>query len=334
MSLPEVFVTRTIQKEVLETISSASNVTSWDHSHPIPYKQLVAACINANGIYAQTSDQIDKNLIQQCPSLKVISVVGTGVNNVDVSQASDQGIVVGNTPGVTAKSTADMAIGLLLASARRIVEADRWVHDGNWKHDLTPLGFLSQEVHGSVAGIVGLGQIGLEFAKRLRSFDVEVVYFSRTRKPQAEHDLGLTWVSTLRQLLNISDFVSIHVPLTSDTEGMIGESEINLMKQNAILINTSRGPVVDQQSLYTALKNNHISGAALDVTSVEPIAINDPLLKLSNVVISPHIATATHKTRLTMAIIAKDNLISGLNERPLPHCVNPEVYSQWTDRSL
>ena len=334
MASPKVFVTRTIQKEVLEAISSASDVTSWDHPHPIPYQKLVDACANVNGIYAQTSDQIDKNLIQQCPFLKVISIVGTGVNNVDISQASNQGVSVGNTPGVTSKSTADMAVGLLLASARRIVEADKWVHAGNWKHDLTPLGFLSQEVNGSVAGIIGLGQIGLEFAKRLRSFDVEVVYFSRTRKPQAEHDFGLTWVSTLQQLLNISDFVSIHVPLTPDTEGMIGQREFNLMKQSAILVNTSRGQVVDQQSLYQALKNNRISGAALDVTSLEPIPQDDPLLELKNVVISPHIGTATHKTRLTMAIIAKDNLISGLNKRPLPHCVNPEVYSQWTHQSL
>ena len=308
MSLPKVFVTRTIQDEVLEKISSASEVTLWDHPNPITYQKLVDACINVNGIYAQTSDQIDKNLIQQCTSLNVISIVGTGVNNVDVSQASDQGVVVGNTPGVTAKSTADMAVGLLLSSARRIVEADKWVHDGNWKHDLTPLGFLSQEVNGSVAGIIGLGQIGLEFAKRLRSFDVEVVYFSRTRKPHAEQDFSLTWANTLEQLLNISDFVSIHVPLTSHTEGMIGQREFNLMKQNAILINTSRGQVVDQQSLYKALKTQRISGAALDVTSLEPIPKDDPLLELKNVVISPHIATATHKTRLTMAIIAKDNL--------------------------
>ena len=333
MSLPKVFVTRTIQKEVLKTISDASNVALWDHPHPIPYQKLVDACVNANGIYAQTSDRIDKNLIQRCPSLKVISIVGTGVNNVDISQASNQGIAVGNTPGVTAKSTADMSVGLLLASARRIVEANKWVHAGNWEHDLTPLGFLSQEVNGSVAGIIGLGQIGLECAKRLRSFDVEVVYFSRTRKPEAERDFGLTWVSTLQELLHISDFVSLHVPLTPDTEGMIGEAEINLMKPNAILVNTSRGQVVDQQALYRGLKNNRISGAALDVTAVEPIPPDDPLLKLNNVVIAPHIGTATHKTRLTMAMIAKNNLISGLNQRALPHCVNPEVYSTWPNLS-
>ena len=329
MPKPKVFVTRSIQKEIFKTISAIAETNMWPESRPIPHDLLVTSCQDVDGLFAQTSDQLDSTLLHSAPKLRVIAVVGTGIDNIDVTEATNRSIAVGNTPGVTSKSTADMAIGLLLTAARRIVESDRWLRSGNWEHDLAPVGFLGSEFHGSTLGIVGLGKIGLELAKRAKSFDMKIIYFSRTRKAAEEHDLGLDWTSNLDDLLSQSDFVSIHVPFTPETRHLISEKNLIKMKQTAILVNTSRGPVVDQTALYHALREGTISGAALDVMEVEPIDLRDPLITLDNVVLVPHLGTATHKTRLTMATMATENLFAGLKRQRLPHIVNPEVYSSW-----
>lgn len=327
MSKPRVFVTRSIQQEILKKITEVAETTMWPEASPIPHELLIKSSRNVDGLFAQTSDQLDASLINNAQKLKVIAVVGTGTDNIDITTATNRGIAVGNTPGVTSKSTADMAIGLLLTSARRIVESDKWLRAGNWNHDLAPVGFLGSEVHGSTLGIIGLGKIGYEMAKRAKSFDMKIKYFSRTRKKAAELDLDLEWTLDIDELLSESDFVSIHVPFTQETHHLISKHNLIKMKQSAILVNTSRGPVVDQTALYHALKEGIIAGAALDVMEVEPIDLTDPLITLDNVVLVPHLGTATHKTRLTMATMATENLFAGLQHQRLPYIVNPEVYS-------
>ena len=275
----------------------------------------------------QVFNTVDAALLESSPDMKVVSIVGSGTECVDIESATSKGIPVGNTPGAASKGTADMAMALLLAGARRIAEIDRWTRAGNWEHDLSTMDLVGQEVHESTLGIVGLGQIGSEMAKRAKGFDMKVIYHSRQRKPELEQELGVEWSGDLATLLEQSDFVSLHVRLTDDTRHMIGADELGRMKETAILVNSSRGPVVDQQALCNALTNGGIMGAALDVMEVEPIPADDPILRLENVVLSPHLGTDTEGTRLKVSMTAARNLLAGLNGERLPLCVNPEVYA-------
>ena len=269
------------------------------------------------------SDRLDGAFIEACPKLKTISTMAVGYDNIDVRAATARGIRVGNTPGVLTETTADLIWALLMAAARRIAEADRYVRDGRWK-TWGPMTLLGQDVHGATLGIIGLGRIGLEVARRARGFGMKILYYSRTRKtPQQEKELGLEYVDRMADLLARSDFVSLHVPLTPETQGLIGAAEFAEMKKTAVFVNASRGAVVDQTALYEALKNGVIFSAGLDVTAVEPIPMDDPLLTLPNLVIAPHIGSASYPTRRTMAMMAADNLLAGLRGELPPNCVNP-----------
>ena len=328
MSQPRVYVSTPLQQEVLDAIAEVAALDYWPETSPVPPEILKNAGEEVEGIMVQVFDKVDSAVIESAPSLKVVSIIGSGTDSVDVAAATRRGIAVGNTPGAASKGTADMAMALLLAAARRIPEVDRFLRDGKWVHDLATMHLVGQEVHESTLGIVGLGQIGTEVARRARGFDMNILYHSRTRKPDLEEQLGLEWVDNLPALLERSDFVSLHVRLTAETRHLIGAGELGHMKRSAILVNTSRGPVVDQKALYQALAGGGILGAALDVLEVEPVPMDDPIVGLDNVVLSPHLGTDTHGTRLKVAMTAARNLFAGLRGEELPLCVNPEIYAR------
>jgi glyoxylate reductase len=280
--------------------------------------------MEADALLTMLTDRVDEELLAQSPRLAVVSNLATGLDNVDVAACTRHGVLVGRTPGVLAKTCAEMAFALLLAATRRVVEGDRFARDGSWKiwH---PNQLLGRDLQGAVLGIVGLGGIGLEMAIRARAFEMKVVYYQRHRRPDAEERHGLAYASDLPTLLRQADFVSIHAPLTPETRHLIGAAQLGMMRRHAILVNTSRGPLVDQEALVEALKNGVIAGAALDVMEEEPIPLDDPLLALPNVVLTPHIASASVASRRRMAVMAAENIIAALRGEPMPACANPEA---------
>ena len=323
---PRVFVTRQFFPEALEVLTGAADTEVWPDDEPPTPEQLLEKAGEADGILTNIMDRIDADVFQAAHRLKVVSQLGVGVDNIDVAEATRRGVLVGNTPGVLAKATADIAFGLLMSAARRISEGDRWLRAGNWKMQYHPMVWLGAEIHGATLGIVGMGQIGVEMAKRARGFDMRVIYYSRTRKLELESELGMEYVEP-SDLLSTADFVTLHIPLTQETRHFIGERELRLMKPTAILINAARGAVVDSRALYTALKEGWISGAALDVTDPEPILPDDPLLTLDNLVITPHIGSASIDSRRRTCLLAARNVVAGIQGRRLEACANPEVYA-------
>lgn len=323
MARPKVFVTRKIFQEALDRISRAADMEVWPDELPPPYDVLVQKAGNSDGILSMLVDKIDANLMAKSPRLKVISSMAVGHDNIDVAEATRHGIRIGYTPGVLTETTADLIFAILMAAARRIVEADKYVRDGQWK-TWTPMGLLGQDIHHATLGIIGLGRIGMEVARRARGFNMKILYYSRTRKtPEEESSLGLEYVDRMPDLLSRSDFISVHVPLNKETHHLIGAKEFAMMKPTAIFVNASRGAVTDQGALYDTLKNKKILSAAIDVTEIEPIPLSDPLLTLDNLIITPHIGSASVLTRKKMALMATDNLLAGLRGEPLPDCINP-----------
>ena len=323
---PRVFVTRQFFPEALEVLTGAADTEVWPDDEPPTPEQLLEKAGEADGILTNIMDRIDADVFQAAHRLKVVSQLGVGVDNIDVAEATRRGVLVGNTPGVLAKATADIAFGLLMSAARRISEGDRWLRAGNWKMQYHPMVWLGAEIHGATLGIVGMGQIGVEMAKRARGFDMRVIYYSRTRKLELESELGMEYFEP-SDLLSTADFVTLHIPLTQETRHFIGERELRLMKPTAILINAARGAVVDSRALYTALKEGWIIGAALDVTDPEPILPDDPLLTLDNLVITPHIGSASIDSRRRTCLLAARNVVAGIQGRRLEACANPEVYA-------
>ena len=321
---PKVFVSRLIDQEALNMIAEVVEMEVWHDELPPPYEVLLEKVKDVNGLLSLLSDRVDTVLMDEAPKLKVISNLAVGYDNIDVTEATKRGIQVGNTPGVLTETTADLAFALLMAVARRLVEADRHVRRGEWK-TWGPMILLGQDIHHATLGIIGLGRIGIELAKRGRGFDMDVIYYDVVRNEEAERQIGVKYVSELNELLSTADFITVHVPLLPGTHHLIGSSEFTLMKPTAVFINTSRGPVVDQKALYEALKSGKIFAAGIDVTEVEPISADDPLLTLENVVITPHIGSASVHTRKNMALMAAENLLAGLRGEVLPNCVNPEV---------
>jgi glyoxylate reductase len=325
MFKPRVYITRQIFPDALDLIEKSADLELWPEDEPPSPEQLREAMADVDGAIINVMDRIDAPLLDAAPKLKVLSQVAAGLDNIDVPEATKREILVGYTPGVLAKSTADLAFGLLLAVARRVVESDKWVREGNWKISHHPMFWLGSEVNGSTLGILGLGGIGLEMAKRAQGFDMKVLYHSRTRKPETAKELGLKYAS-FKRLLTESDFISIHVPLTPETNQFIGEKELKMMKPTAILVNLSRGPVVDTDALYKALAKGWIAGAGLDVFDPEPVPAGHPVLGLDNVVVLPHIGSASNRSRREMHLLAARNLLAGLNGERLEACANPEVY--------
>lgn len=323
---PRVFVTRLIPEGGLELIRQACEVEVWMDELPPPREALLEQVHSRDGLLCLLTDRIDAAVMDAAgPSLKVISNLAVGYDNVDIAAATARGIPVGNTPGVLTETTADMAFALLMAAARRIVEAADYVRAGKWR-TWGPMLLLGHDVHQATLGIVGMGRIGQAVARRAAGFEMRVVYFDPYCDPGKMPPGIQATCCTLDELLAEADFVSLHVPLTLETYHLLNAERLASMKPTAVLVNTSRGPVVDTEALYQALASGQIAYAALDVTDPEPLPANHKLLTLPNCLIVPHIASASWATRTRMARMAAENLMAGLRGERLPHCVNPEVY--------
>ncbi len=324
MAKPKVFVTRLIPEAGLKLVHEHCDADVWTDPLPPPHEVLLERSRNVDGILSLLTDRIDAAFMEANPGLKVISNFAVGFNNIDIPAATRRGIPVGNTPDVLTEATADMAFCLLIAAARRLVESERSIQAGNW---LTwePLGFIGQDLPGKTLGIVGLGRIGMALAKRAYGgWGMRILYHDVHPNAEAESSLGARRVE-FDTLLAESDFVSVHANLTPETNGLFNRDAFRKMKSTAIFVNTARGPLHVQSDLTEALKAGDIFAAGLDVTDPEPMMVDDPLLKLPNAIIAPHIASATRETRDGMATRAAHNLIAGLRGEALPHCVNPEV---------
>ncbi len=324
MTKPRVFVTRLIPEEGLRPVTDFCDADVWQEELPPPHSVILERVKGVDGILSLLTDRIDAEVMDAAGSpLRVISNYAVGFDNVDIAQATKRGIPVGNTPGVLTDTTADLAFALLLAAARRVVEADKFTRQGRWK-TWGPRLLLGQDITGATLGILGFGRIGKGMAKRATGFDMRLLYHDPVCKddPYAR-EIGAECVD-FDTLLAESDFVSVHVPLNEATKHMIDAAALRKMKPSAILVNTARGPIVDTEALYLALRDERILYAALDVTDPEPIPANHPLLGLDNVIVVPHIASASVATRGLMARMAADNLIAGLKGEPLPNQVNRE----------
>ena len=324
MTQLNVFITRHLPV-ALDPLRQIATVEVWAERQPPPYEVLLEKVQTIDGLLCLLTDRIDRQLIAAAPGIKAISQMAVGYDNIDIAAASERGIPVGHTPGVLTEATADFTWALLMAAARRVVEADRFVRAGQWQ-TWEPDLLLGATVAGATLGIVGLGRIGQAVARRAQGFGMRVLYSSRQRRSRGlEQRLGATFVP-FEQLLQAADFVTIHAPLSGETEGLFCDRAFQQMKSSAILINTARGPIVDPDALYRALTTGQIAGAALDVTAPEPIPTDSPLLQLDTLVLAPHIGSASRQTREKMAAMAIANLIAGLTGNPLAHCANPDVY--------
>jgi glyoxylate reductase len=323
---PRVFVSRIIPDDGLRLVTEATDATVWPDELPPPREELLSAVEGAAGLLTLLTDRVDAELLDRAgPGLKVVSNYAVGFDNIDIVECTRRGIPVGNTPGALTETTADMAWALMMASARRLAEGDRYVRDRRWK-TWGPMLLLGPDVHGSTLGIVGFGRIGQAVARRAAGFGMTVLYHDVNRLPnEVTAPLGAAFVS-FEELLSRSDFISLHVNLTPETRHMINDGALTRMKPNAVLVNTSRGPVVDQRALADALQAGTIFAAGLDVTDPEPIDPDDPLVGLDNCLVVPHIASASRATRGRMAEMAAENLLAGLRGERLPTPVNPEVY--------
>ncbi len=323
MGKPRVYVTRVIPSIGLDEIRAFCDARVWEDELPPPRKVILREARDADGLLSLLTDRIDAELMDACPRLRVVSNYAVGFDNIDIPAATERGILVGNTPGVLTETTADFAFTLLMAAARRVVEGVDYVRAGHWK-TWGPLLLLGQDVHHATLGLIGLGRIGAEMAKRAKGFDMRVLYYDPRRREDLEPSLGIEYAS-LERVLAEADFVSIHTPLTPETHHLINLDRLRQMKPTAILINTARGPIVDTEALIEALQAGEIGGAALDVTEPEPLPADSPLVSMPNCIVVPHIASASGTTRGEMARIAARNLIAGLRGEPLPSGLNPEA---------
>jgi glyoxylate reductase len=318
----DVYATRALPGAAFARLRQQVALRVWPGPGPPPAATLREAAREADGLLCLLTDRIDAALLAACPRLRVVSSCSVGLDHVDLAAATARGIPVGHTPGVLTETTADLAFALLLAAARRIPEAERFLRDGRWTPERAwePDLLLGRDLHGATLGVVGLGAIGQAVVRRAAGFGMRVLGWSRTRRELA----GVAW-RELPALLAESDFVTLHVALTPETRGMLGAAELAAMKPGAILVNSARGGLVDEDALVEALRSGHLSSAALDVFAHEPLPPDSPLLACENAVLVPHIGSASVATRTKMAELCVENLLAGLEGRPLPHCANPEA---------
>jgi glyoxylate reductase len=324
MSRPKIYITRQLPERGLSIIRKYFDAEVWPEYSPPPKNVIIGKAKDADALTPLLSDKIDVEVFNAAPKLKIVSQLAVGFDNIDLAEATKRGIYVTNTPEVLTDTTADFAWALLMAVARRVVEADKYVHSGQWKVAWHPAMMVGRDVYGATIGIVGAGRIGYAVAKRARGFDMKILFYDVIPRPEIEKDLGAKKVE-MNTLLKESDFVSIHVPLMKETHHLINAEKLKLMKKTAYLINNSRGPVVDEKALYEALKNSQIAGAGLDVFEQEPIPPDSPLLKLDNIVVAPHISSASLETRSKMSEMVAENLVSFFQGKRPPNLVNPDV---------
>ena len=324
MAEQKVFVTRIIVPDAITKLEENFEVEVWQEPTPPPKALLLQKVKECDGFMIESNDMMDDEVFSAADRLKVVSTRAIGIDNIDLASATRNGVIVGNRPGILHESCADFTMGLILSLARQVTRSNRKVIAGEWKiFDQTP--YLGTDVYGKTLGLIGLGLIGTAVAKRSKAFDMNILYHSRTRKPDIEDMYGVQWTADLDGLLSSSDYVSIHVPLGPETQGLIGREEIKKMNNDAFLINTSRGGTVDPDALRESLAAGEIAGAALDVTLPEPILPDDPLVHMENVIVTPHIASASAATLRRMGLMSADNIISYLKGKPMPACLNPEA---------
>lgn len=325
---PRVFVARVIPGDGLRMVIEACDARVWEGELPPPRDELLRAIEGCEGVLTLLTERVDDEFLDRAgPQLKVISNYAVGFDIVDIAACTRRGVAVGNTPGVLTDTTADLAFALLMAAARRIPEGDRYVRSSQWR-TWGPMLLLGPDVHGATIGIVGFGRIGQAVARRAMGFGMRILYHDVTRlPPEVEEPYNAKFVP-LEELLAQADFVSLHVNLTGETRHLMNAERLGWMKASAVLVNTSRGPVVDPRALFEALRDGVIFAAALDVTDPEPIPFDDPLLTLDNCLVVPHIASASRATRGKMATMAAANLLAGVRDERLPTPVNPEVYDR------
>jgi glyoxylate reductase len=305
---PYIFITRKLPADIVQVLHEHFEVGMWDKEDvPVPKEVLLKEADRADALLTMLSDTIDSEILLAGKRLKVIANFAVGFNNIDIQTASERGIAVCNTPDVLTNTTADLTFSLLLATARRIVEAAEYIKKDLWKGS-SPLFFAGHDIHHKTIGIVGMGRIGEAVAKRATGFDMDILYFNRSRKLEAERELGAQF-TPFNDLVKQSDFIVCLTPLTEETKNLFTREVFQQMKPTAIFINVSRGPVVDEKALYQALIEGEIAGAGLDVFEVEPINASHPLLQLSNVVAIPHIGSSTIDTRITMMKLCIDNIM-------------------------
>jgi glyoxylate reductase len=315
---PRVFVTRQIPDAGLDAIRAGCDMDVWEDDMPPPRDELLRRVAGVDGVLTLLTDRVDDAFLDAAgPGLKVVSNYAVGYDNIDVAACARRGVAVGNTPGVLTETTADLAFALLLAAARRVPEGDRYVRAGSWR-TWGPRLLLGPDVHGATLGIVGFGRIGQAVARRAKGFGMEILYHNLTPVPPAVSEpLGATWLP-LEDLLPRSDFVTLHVNLSATTRHLMNATTLSWMKPTAVLVNTARGPVIDQAALADALDQGVIAAAALDVTDPEPIPMDDRLVGRDDCLIVPHIASASRATRDRMALMAAANLVAGVRGDPLP----------------
>lgn len=322
---PKIYITQKIPLPSIDFVSESCDVTFHEEKESPSREELLINLVDKDGIICLVRDRIDREIIDKATNLKIISTMSAGFEHIDVDYATEKGIYVCYAPDALTDATADLTFSILLAAARRIVESDRLIRQRKWKISWSPLFMIGKPVWGATLGIIGLGKIGQAVARRAQGFNMRVLYYDPLRlSPAEDKELGVTFYH-LEDLLRESDFVTIHIPVTDKTRHFINEKRLKLMKPSAILINTSRGATVDETALIKALENKWIAGAALDVYEKEPIDDDNPLLDLDNVVLVPHIGSATIESRTKMAEMAVLNLLSVLSgERP-PRLLNPDV---------
>jgi glyoxylate reductase len=320
----KIYVTRKLPERGLITIGKYFDTEVWPEYAPPPKRVIIEKARNADALATLLSDKIDAEVYDAASKLKIVSQLAVGFDNIDVLEATKRGIYVTNTPEVLTDTTADFSWALLMAVARRVVEADKYVRTGQWKVAWHPDMMTGRDIHHATIGIVGAGRIGYAMAKRARGFDMKILYYDVIPRPEMEKDFNAKRAD-LDTLLREADFVSIHVPLMKETRHLMNEQKLRMMKKTAYLINNSRGPVVDEKALYKALEEGWIAGAGLDVFEQEPASIDNPLLKLDNIVVAPHISSASLETRSKMSEMVADNLVSFIEGRKPPNLVNQDV---------
>ena len=324
MPKPKVYVTREMPERGLRIIKEKFDTEIWSDYAPPPKRTIIEKADKVDALATLLSDKIDAEVFDAAPKLKIVAQMAVGFDNINIAEATKRGIYVTNTPGVLTETTADFAWTLLMAVARRVVEADNYVRSGKWKVGWHPMMLQGRDIYGATLGIVGLGRIGCAIAMRAKGFSMKVLYNDVIRRPDFEKEYGIQFVD-VDYLFKNADFITINVPLMKETHHMVDEKKLKMMKKTAYIINNARGPVVDEKALYKALKEGWIAGAGLDVFEQEPTPLDNPLLKLDNIVVAPHISSASYETRSRMAEMVAENLTAFFEGRTPPNLVNTEV---------
>ncbi len=321
---PAVLVTKKVYPKALELLRAEAEVAYHDSRSGYSPEDLITQAQGKAGVVCQLTDKFSADVFDRLPDLKVLSNVAVGYDNIDAAAATERGVLVTNTPGVLTETTADLAFTLMMAAARRLTEAERFLRDGQWGEWYIDL-LCGYDIHGATLGLLGMGRIGQAVARRAAGFNMKVLYYNRSRlDPAVEAELGVRYVS-FDELLAESDFLSVHTPLTPETRHIIGAVELSKMKRTAILVNTARGPVVNEAALAKALADKTIASAGLDVFEQEP-RVHPDLLKVDNVVLAPHVGSATIATRTRMCTMAAENCLAALRGDKPPNLVNPDAW--------